>query len=741
MTEDQMLEALLDPADSLERQNEKLLRIAQSLMRRVEQGNDRSAAGYAQFERAALLEGEVRQRTADLERALNLLNKSNAKLEEANRELANARADLASAIEAIEEGFALFNKEDRLVMFNSRFAMHLGDLQGILRPGLSFDEYIDHVSESSSLALPPDTTRDAWRTARMQRHAERHSIFNVPLRGNRWVQVSEHRPPDGRTVILQTDVSDIMRMERQARERLMDEQAIMIRATLDHLDQGVGIFDREARLVGWNTCLAELLSLPISHLHFGAYFDSFVERIRPELDTETVTQADVMDWVADPAKRPPLSFEFRRRSGETLRFFAKEMPDRGFVVSLTDLTAEREAAARLSEANEMLELRVIERTMELQDALAEAERANASKSRFVAAASHDLLQPLSAAKLYLASLAESERTASRQDILTKSQNALDSVERIIEALLDMSKLDAGTVALNKVPVSLGEVLRRLRDEFAPHAELKGLELRVVDSSAMVFSNPGFLTRILQNLMANAIRYTDEGTVLVGARRVDDSLRLEVWDTGCGIAESDQEAVFQEFKRLDSAQSSDGGLGLGLAIVERACQRLNHPLGLRSEVGVGTTFFISVDRAPAVLDQPSEQRLVKAPARLADCALIVLLVENDKEVRRAISLLLGKWNVSVLDVSTGDEAMALLEEIQIKPDAVLVDYQLDNGENGLDLLDRLRDQFGDFPRRLISANRSLELRENCQERGVEMMQKPLDARHLEHFLISAIPESL
>lgn len=737
-----MLQALLDPSDSLERQNEKLLRIAQSLMRRVEQDDERSGAAYAQFERAALLEGEVRQRTADLERALGLLNKSNAKLEEANRELASARADLASAIEAVEEGFALFNADDKLVLFNSRFAMHLGDLKEFLRPGLTFDDYVRHVSQSRSLDLPPETSREAWRTARLRRHAERHAIFNVPLRGNRWVQVSEHRPADGRTVILQTDVSDIMRMEREARDRMMDEQAIMVRATLDHLDQGVGIFDHEARLVGWNTALADLLSLPVSHLHFGAYFDTVMARIRTDRDPgQGITRADLAAWVANPGKRPPLSFEFRRRTGTTLRFFAKEMPDRGFVVSLTDLTAERAAAARLSEANEMLELRVIERTMELQDALAEAERANASKSRFVAAASHDLLQPLSAAKLYLASLAESEGPTAQGDIVRKSQNALDSVERIIEALLDMSKLDAGTVALDKVPVSLGDVLRRLRDEFAPHAALKGLRLRVVDSSAMVYSNPGFLTRILQNLMANAIRYTDHGTVLVGARRVGGGLRLEVRDTGCGIPEEHQEIVFQEFKRLDTAQSTTSGLGLGLAIVERACQRLGHPLGLRSQVGVGTTFFLGVDRAPDASTPPSEQRRVHAPTRLADCALIVLLIENDAEVRRAISLLLGKWNVSVLDVSSGDEALNLLEEIQIKPDAMLVDYQLDDGENGLDLLGRLHARFGDIPRRLISANRSTALRDDCKARAIELMSKPLDPRQLEQFLVTAIPDTL
>lgn len=738
-----MLSALINPHDSLDRQNEKLLAIVRSLMLRVEQDTDRSGAAYAQFERAAQLEGQVRQRTGDLEKALSLLNKTNARLAEANRETATARAELASAIEAVEEGFAMFNGDDELVMFNRRFAMHLGDLQAILRPGLSFDSYIHHVSNSTSLALPQGTSRDDWRMSRMRRHTEEHSIFNVPLRGNRWVQVSEQRTPEGGTVILQTDVSDIMRLEREAREKLIDKQAIMIRATLDHLDQGVGIFDRETRLVGWNTCLGEMLGLPVSNLHLGAYFGSCLARIRQDLDSHLpYTRDKVLEWVAAKDRRRPLAFEFRRRNGQTLRFFAKEIPDHGFVVSLTDLTREREAAERLTEANEMLEKRVIERTMELQDALAEAERANASKSRFVAAASHDLLQPLSAAKLYVASLAETPRDPAQADIMRKSQNALDSVERIIEALLDMSKLDAGTVALTKVPVSLGEILRRLRDEFAPHAALKGLRLRVLDNTDMVYSSPDFLPRILQNLIANAIRYTTQGTVLVGVRRTGDNVRVEVWDTGCGIAEEDQETIFQEFQRLDTShQAAEEGLGLGLAIVERACQRLGHPLGLQSIPGRGTKFFLSIERAPDATHRPSEPRSSRKPTRLSECAMIVLLVENDAEVRRATSLLLGKWNVSVLDVSSCAEALSLLEEIQIKPDAMLVDYQLDNGENGLDLIERLRDQFGDVPARLVSANRSPELRAECVDRQIELMAKPLDARQLEQFLVSAIPEGV
>lgn len=735
-----MTRDLIDPRDSLERQNAKLLKIAESLMRRVEQGNERDGVAYALFERSALLEDEVRQRTADLERALDLLNESNARLARADRERDAARADLSAAIENVEEGFALFDSADRLVLFNRRFALHLGDLVSILRPRLHFADYIAHVSASPLLDLPEGTSRESWRLSRMRRHEDAHSIFNVPLRGNRWVQVNEHRTPDGGTVILQTDVTDIMRLEREAREKLMDDQAIMVRATLDHLDQGVAIFDRQARLVGWNDCLMALLSVSASQIRFGAFFDTLLERLRPRLETDDAgeTTARLLGWVNTSFRRAPISFEFRHRDGRTLGFYAKEMPDRGFVVSITDLTSEREAAARLSEANELLEQRVVERTLELEEALADAERANASKSRFVAAASHDLLQPLSAAKLYVAALAESRLEPQQSGIVHKAQSALESVENIIEALLDISKLDSGQARLEKSAVPLGEVFVRLRDEFQPHAALKGLRLRVVDTSATVCSNPAFLTRILQNLMANAVRYTRSGTVLVGARNAGNAIRIEVHDTGPGIAEEHRNAIFREFHRLEPARTTQDGLGLGLAIVERACQRLNHKLGLVSEVGRGTVFSFEVERAPPGQSSGPPQSMARTPSALADFALIVLLVENDAEVSRAISLLLEKWNVSVLGAPDGTQALQLLEEIQIRPDAMLVDFQLGDGENGLDLIGRLRDSYGDVPVRLISANRSVELREACAARNVELIAKPLDIRELERFLLSAVP---
>ena len=397
--------SLIDPNDSLERQNEKLLKIADSLMRRVEYGTSQSGAAYAQFERAALLEKRVRERTLELERTLDLLHDANAQLARANQETEAARRNLADAIETISEGFALFDPNDDLVMCNSRFCRDFRDTANDLKPGLAFDSYVDRVSRSAYLQMPDHQDRDTWAKLRRQRHKDRRVMFNVQLTHDRWLQVSEHRTANGGTVVLQTDITDIMRVERQEQAKLRDKQTRMIRATLDHLNQGVCIFDENARLVGWNQKLGSLLSIPARRLRIGASFTGLLDDLDDTFEfTRGIDRDSFRRWAKEDGLRQPVSFEVQRGDSIVLHIFGRAMPDRGFVISCTDVSAEREAAQKLYELNEILEQRVMERTLELEDALSAAERANASKSRFVAAASHDLLQPLSAAKLFMPSL-------------------------------------------------------------------------------------------------------------------------------------------------------------------------------------------------------------------------------------------------------------------------------------------------------------------------------------------------
>ncbi len=724
---------LVDPNLPLEDQNERLLRITQSLMRKIEQNTDSDGLAYVQFERAALLEAQVRERTRDLERTLDLLQESNAQLAEANAETEAARSNLGEALETVREGFALFDASDRLVLANSRFCRDFLDIGDGISPGLSFTGYVELVSSSRFLALPDEETPDSWAARRLSRHADRRAEFNVELIFDRWLKVSEHRTASGGTVILQTDMTDIIRAERQERDRLRDRQARMVRATLDHLNQGVAIFARDGHLVGWNRKMNTLLGLAAADPGRRALFSDLLGQLEDQISFHDGITADTLrSWAGRGSGRSPLAFEVRRAPDRILSVFAQEMPDGGFVISFTDVTAERQAAQALFEMNELLEKRVEERTLELGDALSAAERANASKSRFVAAASHDLLQPLSAAKLFVSSLADRPQDDAARDMIAKAETALSSVEDIIDALLNISRLDSGKADLRIEPMRLSAILAPLLDELEPVAEAKGIELRVINSSLTVNSDPGYLRRIIQNLMSNAIRYTDAGRVVVGVRRTGRFARIEVWDTGPGIAETDRETIFQEFRRLGDRQAGPSGMGLGLAIVERACHSLNHPLSLWSEPGTGSCFSVGIPIHEKDLPEPKVQR---PSERLhGSCeGLIVLLVENDLQFARAASITIEGWGAHVIHATSGQEALDLLDEIQITPDALILDHQLDDDMTGIEVHDRIRDLYGDIPGRIVSADRSRTLRQACADRDIDLIAKPIDLEKLHGFL--------
>ncbi|MBO9401379.1 PAS-domain containing protein [Shimia sp. R9_3] len=733
-------QSLVDPADTLERQNQKLLTIVDTLMRRAEASPDSTGVAYAQFERAVMLEEEVRARTLELERALDLLNTSNASLAQANAEAEAARANLANAIETVQEGFALFDANENLVMCNSRFGKHMRDVHHLFKPGLPFAEYVRIVSASPYLELPQGTTSEDWQKRRMIRHREQHVVFNARMAGDRWLQVSEHRTRDGGTVVLQTDVTDMMLIERQERERLLDDQARLVKATLEHLNQGVGIFDREARLVGWNRRLGELLSIPLRRFRLGLPFRTVYDQLSRIVTFRNATDAvDLFEWSAHQGRRAPLSFEVALGEDRTLAVFAQHMPDGGFVISFTDITTERRALRAISQVNETLERRVQERTLELRDALAEAERANASKSRFVAAASHDLLQPLSAAKLYLSSLENDLEAPDQRERLVKATGALQSVEDILGALLDISKLDSGRVAVHESRIPLNELLQQLHSELSPAAAEKGLRFDLRTADLSVTSDATYLRRILQNLMGNALRYTNAGRVLVGTRQRGNTVVVEIWDTGPGIPPEQHQKVFDEFHRVNAAASPAEGLGLGLAIVERACRLLKHPLELHSTPGRGTRFCVTLPLA-AVHETPPPTEVLPTQSSEPLTHRIVLLVENDEALRQAISMTLENWGADVLSCGSDVEALDLLREIDIAPDVVLADYQLDNGATGTDLISILRELFGPLPACVISANRSPDLSALCAALNAPLLHKPLDLEALQDALQNAPPPS-
>jgi CheY-like chemotaxis protein/anti-sigma regulatory factor (Ser/Thr protein kinase) len=283
------------------------------------------------------------------------------------------------------------------------------------------------------------------------------------------------------------------------------------------------------------------------------------------------------------------------------------------------------------------------------------------------------------------------------------------------------------------PVEIGPMLARLNEDFAPGAAQKGLELVFDESAVVVESDRTYLRRILQNLISNAIRYTDAGSVRVTTSAGDGSIRISVSDTGPGIPEHEQQNIFRGFHRLNARASAADGMGLGLAIVERACLLLDHPLGIRSEPGKGTSFTITLPIALPTLPSAPLQEMTLRKSIDHDTARIVCLVENDADLRSAMTQLLEKRGFEVIDAQNGEEVLALLEEIDIVPDYFLVDLQLGEGMDGLDLVAELGRRYGSIKARIVTANRDPDIGRRCLAAEVGILWKPINEEEIMAFI--------
>ena len=389
---------------------------------------------------------------------------------------------------------------------------------------------------------------------------------------------------------------------------------------------------------------------------------------------------------------------------------------------------EQEVQARTRELEQAL-ADLSERNRELAVARALAEEANRSKTRFLRAASHDLLQPLSAAKLFLAALTDTRLDELQTELAGRLSGAFESVEELMHAVLDISRLDSQRIEFQRKPVDLGELFRRLAVEYAPMAEAKGLRLSFAPTSALVESDPTFLRRIAQNLVSNAIKYTDSGGVLVGVRKRGGRAWLEIIDTGIGIAATDRARIFDEFQRI-GREGGAPGMGLGLSIVRRACAKLGHPIAMDSEPGRGTVFRVSLPLVNP--ERPSDALPVPSSgARLR--GRVALVVENDDAMRRAYQLILGD-RLGMVPRVTGGIAEALAQMGDDAPDVLIADYNLDNGDTGLQAIRDLRARVGQpVPAIIVSARRDPELGRASLEMGVPVLEKPVRPEELQAML--------
>ncbi|RJS95004.1 PAS domain-containing hybrid sensor histidine kinase/response regulator [Salinisphaera sp. Q1T1-3] len=517
----------------------------------------------------------------------------------------------------------------------------------------------------------------------------------------------------------------------------------VLQAALENIDQGISVVDQDLRLVAWNTRYLELFEYPPGLARTGRHIADLIRfnAMRGECGPGSVEE-HVRKRLEHLREGKPHQFERHRRNNTVLQMTGNPMPGGGFVTTFNDITEFKRNEAALTRMNEELEARVSARTEELSRANAglrreneqravaqraalearrDAERANLSKTRFLAAASHDLLQPLNAARLFAAGAEQGTRDA-QHSALKQIQASLESAQTLLEPLLDISKIDAGAWDVKPQSFPLSRILDPLTHEFEVLARNAGLSLHAVPCSAWVRSDPNLLRRILQNFLSNAVRYTETGHVLIGARRQREALRIEIWDTGPGIETDQLGSIFEEFQRgTTSHGAAERGLGLGLSLADRMSRLLGHRIDVDSKPGRGTVFRLTVERvapetAPA---QPHAEDSDKAGHKSIGTALCV---DDDPASLDALVGLLERWDIDCMTAPPEDAAAIMADE---SFDVAIFDYDLGaDVENGMSRIERLRPDFPDTRFLLVTANRDQTIVARAEASSTGIIYKPI-----------------
>ncbi|SER34978.1 Na+/proline symporter [Pseudomonas sp. NFACC02] len=525
-------------------------------------------------------------------------------------------------------------------------------------------------------------------------------------------------------------LEDVVRIADEASEVLQFNRALL-QGAIENITQGISVVDQSLKLVAWNDRYLELFNYPDGLIAVGRPIADII-RYNAERGLLGPGEAEVhvarrLHWMRQGRAH---TSERLFPNGRVIELIGNPMPGGGFVMSFTDITAFREAEQALKGVNESLEQRVAERTHELSqlnlaltEAKAHAEAANQSKTRFLAAVSHDLMQPMNAARLFSAALLHTDDNVpdEARKLIHHLDSSLRSAEDLISDLLDISRLENGKFTPTVAPFPLNNLFDTLGAEFKALAQEQGLSFRVRGSRLRVASDVKLLRRVLQNFLTNAFRYA-KGPILLGVRRKGDHLSLEVWDRGPGIPEDKRQVIFEEFKRLDSHQTrAEKGLGLGLAIADGFCRVLGHTLEVRSWPGKGSVFSVTV---PLARSQTLPPPITAEPKKTALNGTQVLCIDNEDSILIGMNSLLSRWGCQVWTARNREECQALLDD-GIRPHLALVDYHLDHGETGTELMAWLRTQLGEpVPGVLISADGRPELVAQVHAAGLEYLAKPV-----------------
>jgi PAS domain S-box-containing protein len=667
-------------------------------------------------------------------------------------QLAQSNQDLLRrSIEHLSQGISVVDQNQLLVAWNRRYHEIFNFPDELLTIGRPIGDLYRHNVKSGLIG---HYTNDEQIETAVQRRLDflnRGTPYRreVTLSTGMTLEIIGQPTPNGGFVTSFSDVTNYKHTEQALRE---SEQAI--RVYTDNLPAMIAYLDRDLRIQFINKAFErtmrvwreQVIGKPNREIFSDAEFKVREPYLKRALEGRRQRFEVAVDRVGERHEYEALYVPHRDESGTV----------QGIFVLYQDVTERNLAKRALEEANETLEARVTERTLALQevnsqladenlrraatevalsDAKRIAEQANVSKTRFLAAASHDLLQPLNAARLFCTSLSERAETAEIRELTHHLEGALGSAESLISTLLEISKLDAGALKKEEILFDLRELVGQLSEEFRIIADDRQIGFTTRMRSAVVQTDPKLLRRVLQNLISNALRYTDRGgRVLVAMRMRDTQVLIEIWDTGIGIHPDDLPVIFDEFKRLsEGIQTDQKGLGLGLSISKRIIDLLRLQLTVRSIPGRGSLFRIAIPRAlgtPIPLRGPHTRANAGLSKPLQDRQILV--IDNDSSILQGMQALLGGWGASVHVAATLADALAVQTTLG-RLDAALVDYHLDHGEYGTRIIAALREQQPELLAILITADRDDEMKQRAQRVGATVLHKPLKPAALRSLL--------
>ena len=514
-------------------------------------------------------------------------------------------------------------------------------------------------------------------------------------------------------------LESVARFVDEASQVFQFNQALL-RATIDNISQGISVVDADLRLIAWNQRYIDMFSYPPALVDVGRPVADVIRfnLQRGLIDSEDI-DAEIDKRLSYLRQGSAYKFQRRQQDGRVLEMQGNPLPGGGFVTTYTDVSA-------FIDTQQQLEQRVAERTaalqqlnQQLQSAQQKIEQSTQAKTRFFAAASHDLMQPFNASALFASLLRDKQTEPELKQLSQNLINSLNSAEELLGAILELTKLDSGVIRATPQAIALSSVLDDLARDASVLAEEKGLQFQYRRSNAVVKTDRKLLKRVVQNLLANAIRYTQSGKVLLGVKRRGGLIHICVLDTGCGIAAEDQQRIFAEFQQ--GPQQDQRGLGLGLAIANRISTILGHQLAVNSVVGVGSCFSVAVAKTnSSAMIQPRLPSDISA----SFSNKAVLLLDNEPQLRTAVAELLRSWQIRVVAVGQPAEALSALQQ-GFKPDALLFDYHLDNGATGVEVAKQLTEHFAvTVPVIIHSADHSEQIRETALSAGYYFLLKPL-----------------